>query len=394
MRDIDSVQHRGWGVGAVLLAAACSAAGGGDRSSRTTDDPSTSPETPDVASPDSIAAPPSLPTLPSAPPSAPPAASPPRSEAPAAAPPVATTENEALPTSLVPGSPPSTDDVPDAVPETDVAPDGSEPDDPGELPPSPDGLIRGADPTAASASREGPFDVDIVTRGLRDGPAYGTQTLFVPVGAEPPFAGVVVVPGFISPEASTRPWGPFLASHGIVTLTIGTNSGGDLPDVRARALLDGIETLKAEDARADSPIEGQMALDRFAVMGWSMGGGGSLIAANDNPELRAAISLAGWSPGVRFSDNEVPTLLLAGSLDLIAGGQSQGFFDSIPESTPKMLFEVAGGGHDIANDPDSAGGEVGLYGLSWLKVFLEGDERYRQFLLETPSRQSEFRDNL
>jgi dienelactone hydrolase len=179
-----------------------------------------------------------------------------------------------------------------------------------------------------------------------------------------------------------------------VTLTIGTNTGGDLPNVRARALLDGIETLKAEDARADSPIEGQMALDRFAVMGWSMGGGGSLIAANDNPELRAAISLAAWSPGVRFSDNEVPTLLLAGSLDLIAGGQSQGFFDSIPESTPKMLFEVAGGGHDIANDPRSAGGEVGLYGLSWLKVFLEGDERYRQFLLETPSRQSEFRDNL
>jgi hypothetical protein len=34
------------------------------------------------------------------------------------------------------------------------------------------------------------------------------------------------------------------------------------------------------------------------------------------------------------------------------------------------------------------------YGLSWLKVFLEGDERYRQFLLETPSRESDFRDNL
>ena len=62
------------------------------------------------------------------------------------------------------------------------------------------------------------------------------------------------------------------------------------------------------------------------------------------PALRAAISLAAWSPGVRFTDNQVPTLLLAGSADILAGGQSQGFFDSIPESTPKMLFEVAGGG--------------------------------------------------
>jgi hypothetical protein len=32
------------------------------------------------------------------------------------------------------------------------------------------------------------------------------------------------------------------------------------------------------------------------------------------------------------------------------------------------------------------------YGRSWLEVFLEGDERYRQFLLETPSRESDFRD--
>jgi dienelactone hydrolase len=236
--------------------------------------------------------------------------------------------------------------------------------------------------------------VEVITTGLRDGPDYGTQTLHVPVGAEPPFAGIVVVPGFLSPESSIIAWGPFLASHGMVTLTIGTNGGGDLPDLRARALLDGIETLKAEDEREDGPVEGQMALDRFAVMGWSMGGGGTLIAANTHPELRAAVGLAAWSPGAQFNDNEVPTLLLAGSADPLAGGQSGGFFDSIPESTPKMLFEVAGGPHDIANDPSSADGEIGRYGLSWLKVFLEEDERYRQFLLETPSSQSVFRDNL
>jgi dienelactone hydrolase len=177
-------------------------------------------------------------------------------------------------------------------------------------------------------------------------------------------------------------------------LTIGTNSGGGPPETRARALLDGIETLRAENDRSDSPLAGQMALDRFGVMGWSMGGGGTLIAANGNPDLRAAVSFAAWNPGARFSEDQVPTLLLAGSSDTLAGGQSQGFFDSIPESTPKMLFEVAGGSHSIANDPSSADGQVGRYGLSWLKVFLEGDERYRQFLQEAPSRASDFRDNL
>lgn len=323
-------------------------------------------------------------------------------------------DGEATPNPTPPSLPPASNNGSDGTPASvDLDPGASPPSPPAAPPPgvndgttdgnSPDvpppaptgeGLIRGAEPTTESATDDGPFDVELVRTGLRDGPEYGTQTLHVPVGAEPPFAGVVVVPGFISPESSISAWGPFLASHGIVTLTIGTNSGGDPPEVRARALLDGIETLKAENTRSGSLLEGAMALDRFAVMGWSMGGGGTLIAANENSELRAAVGLAAWSPGVRFSDNEVPTLLLAGSSDALAGGQSQGFFESIPESTPKMLFEVAGGSHSVANDPSSAGGEIGRYGLSWLKVFLEGDERYRQFLLETPSRQSEFRDNL
>lgn len=270
--------------------------------------------------------------------------------------------------------------------------DGAAP--PTEAPAPGAGLIRGDAPTTESATNAGPFDVDTIGTGLRDGPQYGTQTLHVPVGAEPPFASVVVVPGFVSPESSIRAWGPFLASHGIVALTIGTNSGGDPPEARAQALLDGIETLRAEDTRSGSPLEGQMALDRFGVMGWSMGGGGTLIAANGNPELRAAVSFAAWSPGARFAEDTVPTLLLAGSSDTLAGGQSQGFFESIPEATPKMLFEVSGGSHSIANDPRSADGQIGRYGLSWLKVFLEGDERYRQFLLEEPSRASDFRDNL
>jgi hypothetical protein len=37
---------------------------------------------------------------------------------------------------------------------------------------------------------------------------------------------------------------------------------------------------------------------------------------------------------------------------------------------------------------------VGRFGLAWLKVFLEGDERYRPLLLEEPSAASDFRENL
>jgi dienelactone hydrolase len=255
-------------------------------------------------------------------------------------------------------------------------------------------LIRGGDPTLQSAASAGPFDVDTLSAGLRDGPDYGTQTLHFPTDAEPPFAAVAVVPGFSAPESSIRSWGPFLASHGIIALTIGTNSPSDSPDARADALLDALETIKAENTRSGGPLAGKVDVTRLGVMGWSMGGGGTLITANAHPELKAAITLAAWSPGERFSTDRVPTLLFAGSADTLAGGQSQGFFASIPATTPKMMYEVDGGSHSVANNPNGAGGEVGRYGLSWLKVFLEGDQRYRQFLLLEPSRDSEFLQNL
>ncbi|HWO11114.1 MAG TPA: hypothetical protein VNN80_16580 [Polyangiaceae bacterium] len=255
-------------------------------------------------------------------------------------------------------------------------------------------LARGADPTRESASSPGPFEVATVTTGLRDGPEYGSQTLHVPEGVEPPFAAVAIVPGFNTPESSIVAWGPFLASHGVVALTIGTNNPGDSAEVRARALLDALETIKAENERAGGPLEGALALDHLGIMGWSLGGGGTLIAASSTPTLKAAITMAAFSPGGQFTQDLVPTLLLAGSADPNAGGQSQGLFASIPETTPKMLFEVEGGPHAVGNDPANADGEIGLYGLSWLEVFLVGDERYRQFLEETPTQASDFQQNL
>jgi len=264
----------------------------------------------------------------------------------------------------------------------------------GDTPPDGASGSTVAEPTRETATDPGPFPVLTVTAGLRDGPEYGSQTLHVPEGAEPPLAAVAIVPGFNTPESSIQAWGPFLASHGIVALTIGTNSPTDSADVRARAVLDALETIEAENVRSGGPLAGKLALDRLGIMGWSLGGGGVLSAASRTPSLKAAITMAAFGPGAQFPNNQVPTLFLAGSADPNAGGQSQGMFASLPDSTPKMLFEVRGGPHEIGNDPANANGEIGRYGLSWLEVFLVGDERYRQFLEEAPTQASDFRENL
>ena len=65
---------------------------------------------------------------------------------------------------------------------------------------------------------------------------------------------------------------------------------------------------------------------------------------------------------------------------MLAAGQGPGFYRSMPDSTPKVSWEVAGADHFYANDPAGQGGWVGAYGLAFLKTFLEGDDRYRQYL--------------
>jgi triacylglycerol lipase len=171
----------------------------------------------------------------------------------------------------------------------------------------------------------------------------------------------------------------------MVAMTIGTNLPTDAPDARKEALLDALETIKSENSRSGGPLSGKLATDYLATMGWSMGGGGTLLVANEHQDLKATISLCGWNPGYPYSKIKSPALMFASLGDPLAGGQSQGFYRSIPDSTPKMLIELPGADHFVANNPNSTSGLIGRFGLAWMKVFLEGDERYRKFLLEKPS---------
>ncbi|MFT3924441.1 MAG: hypothetical protein QM778_18025 [Myxococcales bacterium] len=229
--------------------------------------------------------------------------------------------------------------------------------------------------------------------GLRDGPDYGSQTMWYPEDGTPPFAAVAIVPGFASSEGDIADWGPFLASHGIVAITIGTNNPTtDFPDERKEALLDALETVRAEQTRDQSPLQGKLDLERLGVMGWSMGGGGALLAASEHPELKAAVGLASWGT-FTFPAMKVPCMLIAGGnapIDNLAGGQSQPMYDSM-ETNPRLIYQVENGDHWVGNDPANESGAIGRFGLSWLEVYLVGDSRYKPFLSVKPTGASDFR---
>jgi dienelactone hydrolase len=138
------------------------------------------------------------------------------------------------------------------------------------------------------------------------------------------------------------------------------------------------------------------------VSGWSMGGGGSWLAGRATPSLRSVLTLAGHHRTAGGASAvarglSVPTLMFAGSADsatLGGGKQSQQVFEVIGNDVPKMLYEVSGAGHFVWGTPRTNGGAVGRYALSWQKVFLDGDERFLEFLLEEGPGASDFRSNL
>ena len=259
-------------------------------------------------------------------------------------------------------------------------------------------IVRGDAPTEISATTQGPYNVKSYTDGFPVN-SYGGGTIWYPTDADPPFGGVAVCPGFVSVQGQISGWGPFLASHGIVMLTMDTGTPLDTVDLRADELMDALNSITSENSRADSPLNGKLDTMRLGVMGWSMGGGATWIDAATHPELRSAVTFAGHiltAVDQDITTDTVPTLMFAGSVDtaILGGGMSQPVYDEIPESTPKMIYEVSGAGHDVANDPSGTGGAIGRYGLSWQKVFLEGDDRYRMFLLEQAPMASDFRTNL
>jgi len=241
---------------------------------------------------------------------------------------------------------------------------------------------RGDTPTAASAlgTNKGPYPVGMITDGYRDGSDFADATIYYPMGdAKPPFGCVSVCPNFVGAQNTISAWGPFLASHGIVVIAIGTNSTSDLPPARANALMDSLTTCAAENDRTGSPLLGKVSKDRLGVYGLGMGGGGALIAASTNSTLRAAVTYGAWE-ATGVATDIVPSLLFNGTADSTAASMPDDYYSQIPNGVDKLLFEVSDADQYVGEDPANAQGFLGLYALSWWKVYLEGDKRYKQLL--------------
>ncbi|MGY4830699.1 poly(ethylene terephthalate) hydrolase family protein [Sphaerotilaceae bacterium SBD11-9] len=240
----------------------------------------------------------------------------------------------------------------------------------------------GPTPTKSSleASR-GPFSTSQFTISRPSG--YGAGTVYYPTNAGAKVGVIAIVPGYLSYQSSINWWGPRLASHGFVVVTIDTTTIYDQPDSRSRQQLAAIDQVVSLGNTSSSPIYNKVDGTRTGVMGWSMGGGGSLISAKNRPSIKAAAPQAPWNSSTNFSSVTVPTLIFACQSDAVAPIASHAvpFYNSMTRN-PKQYLEKTLGDHFCFNNANAT---VGLKGVSWMKRFVDGDTRYTSFACSNPN---------
>ncbi|UMO99708.1 serine aminopeptidase domain-containing protein [Amycolatopsis sp. EV170708-02-1] len=249
---------------------------------------------------------------------------------------------------------------------------------------------RGPDPTESSieASR-GSFAVSQTSVSSLAVTGFGGGTIYYPTStAQGTFGAVAISPGFTATQSSIAWMGPRLASQGFVVFTIDTNTIYDQPDSRGDQLLAALDYLTQR-----STVRSRIDTTRLAVAGHSMGGGGSLEAAQDRPSLQAAVPLAPWNTQKSWSSLRVPTFIIGGESDSVApvASHSIPFYTSIPASAEKAYMELDNASHFF---PNTANTTMAKYTISWLKRFVDNDTRYEQFLCPAPDDRaiSDYRD--
>jgi dienelactone hydrolase len=166
-----------------------------------------------------------------------------------------------------------------------------------------------------------------------------------------------------------------IASHGFLVIATAAEPGAAGGRATAANLRKGLEWAEAETARAGSPLNGKIAVDRVAIMGQSCGGFLSLELGTD-PRVD---TIGVFNSGLQGTDT-APLAALRGPVLLINGHErdflmasSRATFDAI-ETQPAFYGARHGAGHTATVD-HPGGGEFANVASNWLRWQLKGDRQ-------------------
>jgi predicted dienelactone hydrolase len=239
---------------------------------------------------------------------------------------------------------------------------------------------RGPAPTVAGIqATRGSFAVSQTTVSSLAVSGFGGGDIYYPTSTTAgTFGAVAIAPGYTASRSSMAWLAPRLASQGFVVFNIDTLTRSDQPASRGRQLLAALDYLTGS-----SSVRSRIDATRLAVVGHSMGGGGTLEAAKSRPSLQAAVPLTPWNLDKTWPELRTPTLVIGAESDTVAPVSSHSipFYTSMPSSLDKAYLELNNASHFAPNTSNTT---IAQYSISWLKRFVDDDLRYEQFLCPIP----------
>lgn len=200
-------------------------------------------------------------------------------------------------------------------------------------------FILGGSATADPGAT-GPHAICSYTSNLANA-GYSSARLSYPCGLSSPAPATTLTGGFTNTKEDMYWLADHLTTHGYIVLTITPNNILGMPPVWKTAHIAGFGELADENGRAGSPVYQKVQLDKRAITGFSMGGGGTLLAAGEmGSGFATAIALAPWlgiySPN--YLNIEEPTMILGSANDILALPVAVGsYYESLPSDIVRAL---------------------------------------------------------
>lgn len=244
------------------------------------------------------------------------------------------------------------------------------------------GCFGGGDPDPApegqALTNPGDYEICSYENNLENS-RYASARMTYPCDLSAgPFPATTLTGGFTNSKEQMEWLSEHLTSHGYVVLTMTPNNRYGQPPVWRSAQIGGFAELEDENNRAGSPLQGKINLDKRNIMGFSMGGGGVLLAAADMGEDPASvIALAPWlgDNNVYFNGIKAPTMMLGSEDDELAY-YTEDFYAQLPSNIERGLAMFAGRSHYdwFGTGDQDAKAEFRTLVTAFLEVQLKDDD--------------------
>ncbi|MBN2159515.1 MAG: cadherin-like beta sandwich domain-containing protein [Spirochaetes bacterium] len=220
--------------------------------------------------------------------------------------------------------------------------------------------------------------------GLID-PGYASAIVYYPCEtAVGPFAATTLTGGWTNTKEQMAWIGNHLATEGYIIIAMTPNNYSSWPlnnSYWTTAHNSGIAKLISENARTDGPVFGLVKTDALQIMGFSMGGGGALLAsAIQGSAIKSTQAIAPYmASAYTLSAINSATIVHTGSADTVASpANAEAMYDSVPTGIDKAFVNYTGLDHfDWYGDTGDYRDRLLTYITGWMKVYLDENAYYQ-----------------